>query len=273
MKGELKPVLDEDGYAFVVGPLDGPHSMIWRLWADRKSNVYLTPRPPAGQKLRLKVSFHTPTDRWPLGARSEGLTTEFFKEAYPGEPVRLRHQRSWEGDVPIPPNFQLAYRLVFPRAHLGPVPYPPDAGRRVWWLDIPWPEPATPHQSFALDLVFQTSGDPPSTGNMPELELPDALSGVAGSWALRDGRKVHLVNRAADQWPLQQYLFRPAAEAAAAALDQAAKAGTPPPHPRFTLFYDQPPSLRGCIETSWGGIGKLLAELPGRAATPEGPAA
>jgi hypothetical protein len=70
MKGHIKPVLDEDGYVFVVGPLDGPHSMMWRVWADKNSNVYLTPRPPPGQTLRFKVSLHTPRPYSPLGVNS-----------------------------------------------------------------------------------------------------------------------------------------------------------------------------------------------------------
>ena len=56
-------------------------------------------------------------------------------------------------------------------------------------------------------------------------------------------------------------LLRPAVEWAAALLDKGAKAGLPmPKDPRITLWYEQPPGLRGCIETSWEELQGLTAE-------------
>ena len=172
MKGELKPVLDEDGYAFMIGPLDGPHSMIWRLWADKKSNVYLTPRQQPGPNLFFKMTFHTPTTRWPLGARNESITKEYFTANFPDLPLGLRHQRTWEGNIAISPNFQHAYRLFFPRRPFRDRALSAGPRRRIWYIDELWPDPAAPDLCFGLDLIFQTAGKPRAQGIWQRLIYP-----------------------------------------------------------------------------------------------------
>lgn len=254
MRGDKKDILDRDGYVFMIGAPGTPHSMIWRLWADRKSNVYLAPREQGSrQPLKMKTSFHVPTERWPRGARNEGMTSEFFCQVNAGQAPALRHIRRWEGDAPLGEGLHHAYRLWFPRAHLRATPLPPTQLRRVWWLDVPWPDPETRQQSIMVDLVFQGAGRDIPT----EARMNGAVSGIVETWRLSDGRAVILAYHIVD-CPLFEQL-RPTAKIIFDSIYQAQASGVElPKDMRVTLWTEQEGTVRGVTELAWDGLRELL---------------
>ena len=82
-----------DGIRWAVGSIDGNRSSTWRLWGDKKGDVYLATRSLGG---RLKVSIHR--DR----RCSIGFTKEFEAEAKLRFGAPSRHWERWTlPDVPV----------------------------------------------------------------------------------------------------------------------------------------------------------------------------
>lgn len=237
---------------------DQPHSMIWRMWADRRSNVYLGPRPQPGRMPAVKVSLHCPTGRWPNGKRHVGQTSEHMRETRPGEPGYLRHWREWEGDLALSDHFHLAYRLVFPRTHLRPTELPASQRRLVLAIDPTWPEPVSAHQSLMLDFVFQVAGPLPQIGQPvpPELEIEGTALGPIQRWSLSDGRHVYLVTRIGECPPFRGL------RAVAMQLKETIErenllVNRSPCDLRITLPYEHGEGIHSCAELCWEELMRL----------------
>ena len=199
MRGDKKDLLGRDGYAFLIGNPDAEHSMIWRLWADKKSNVFLSVRQNnANQTLAFKTTFHEPNKDHPNLNRHEGLTAEFFKKHF-DLPVKQRHMREWVGDKKLKEGIYHAYRIYFPRSHLKIRQLPSKPGRRIWHFQIPWPEPQTYRQSALVDILFQDKD-----AELTSVQMENALSSMVDSWILPNGRRVNFVLHVTDCPPFEE---------------------------------------------------------------------
>lgn len=113
-----------DGIRWAVGAIDAKRSSTWRLWGDKKGDVYLAMRSLGGQ---LKVSIHR--DR----RCSVGFTKEFESEAKERFGTNSRHWERWT--LPDAPVVKAAQILVpdselaaFPAKESDPMAWIPPSG-------------------------------------------------------------------------------------------------------------------------------------------------
>jgi hypothetical protein len=132
---------------FAVGDPNGLSSNSWRVWAEKKNDVYIKCRDSFSE---TKVSLHT-SGRWRMG---------FTTEAVAKRPTLIAADvnRAWEvWDKPpeVLPNTTTAFHLYFPTPELAVLPE-----QRVGkaWKDVIFIEAAPPGKITIITL-FLTSGD------------------------------------------------------------------------------------------------------------------
>ncbi len=134
---------------FAVGLPNGLTSNSWKVWANKKGDIYIACRDSFKQ---ARVSLHV-SGRWRMG-----FTTEALKEdpslLHPGE---NRVWEVWDRPPRAFPNTTIAFRLYFPTAELAVLPEqrPVDEWREVIFIE---PAPPGTGKLTALTL-FVTDGD------------------------------------------------------------------------------------------------------------------
>lgn len=166
---------------FGVGQPDGDHSMVWKIWAARKTaDLYIAARSMGGA---MKASLHA------SGKRNVGLTSEYVRslESRQSWHGGSRHYDSWEAGTELTPGMTLEFLLRFPTAQLRPFPLSQsDLAKKVVWL-----APAPEGQVLEVGLLYVPSEKPVGTelptGGGPQVVLAGRLA---------DARQVLLVGMA-----------------------------------------------------------------------------
>ncbi len=133
---------------FAVGPSDGLTSNSWKVWANKKGDVYIACRDNFKE---ARVSLHV-SGRWRMGFTETAVRKN-------GNLLRAGQNRAWDvWDKPLPqvPNVTTAFRLYFLPSELAvrPEQRSPDQ----WRDPVLFIEPAPPGQMTTLTL-FVTNGD------------------------------------------------------------------------------------------------------------------
>jgi hypothetical protein len=115
-----------DAIRFAVGDAQGLQAGIWRVWANRKGDVYVAPRGPAG---RFKTSLHR-SGRWRFG-----YTKEFASEILPGGADKAPVQ--WRRPPEIEPGRTIALDIVVPVSEVVTPPQPGSDHRSIIWYPAP----------------------------------------------------------------------------------------------------------------------------------------
>lgn len=129
---------------FAVGSLDGPRSMIWRLWTGmpKRSDVYLAPR---GAAASLKASLHQ------SGLWQVSFTTQFVENPKGGVWWEgSRHIDRWTRPADISPGVILAFRIVIPTSELRVMPVEIKENKCISWFT---PPPIEKVAEFAIILT------------------------------------------------------------------------------------------------------------------------
>jgi hypothetical protein len=138
---------------FGVGQPDGDHSMVWKIWAARKTaDLYIAARSMGGA---MKASLHV------SGKRNVGLTSEYVRslESRQSWHGGSRHYDSWEAGTELTPGMTLEFLLRFPTAQLRPFPVSQsDLAKKVVWL-----APAPEGQVLEVGLLYVPSEKPVGT--------------------------------------------------------------------------------------------------------------
>jgi hypothetical protein len=143
------------GLRWAVGTPDGPRSSIWRLWGNKKGDVYLSVRSLGGI---LKASFHR--DR----RCQVGFTSNYTETAIQRFGARSRHWERWV--LPEAPTVR-AVQIVVPANEL--VPFGANDASQMKWL----PPPA----AGAASVVSVFIAEPPSAADWPGPESGGQMLG------------------------------------------------------------------------------------------------
>lgn len=143
--GQL-PIVDKPA-RFAVGDPNGMTSNSWRVWVERRSEIYIACR---DNFTETKVSLHA-SGRWRMGFTSEALKKTPTL-------VQSSENRAWEvWDRPpaMLPQTTTAFHLYFPTSELAV-----DASQRVGkkWKNVVYLEAAPPGKTTTVTL-FITNGD------------------------------------------------------------------------------------------------------------------
>ena len=132
---------------FAVGSDGGPRSAVWRIWGNKKGDIYVASRSLGGV---LKTSLHR--DR----RCNTGFTTSYHDRPGSLSPKgRSRHLDRWSlPDVPA----VLAAEILIPGTELRAAPV--RGAEKVKWLTAPRPD-----QLLVASVVLVRSGAPPVDWN------------------------------------------------------------------------------------------------------------
>jgi hypothetical protein len=132
---------------FAVGSPNGVTSNSWKLWANKKGDVYIACRDNFKE---ARVSVHA-SGRWRMGFTADAVA----KNAQLLSSEQNRAWEVWDQPPASLPYSTIAFRLLFPTAELAvrPEQRPPDQ-----WRDVFYIEAAPPGKLTALTL-FVTNGD------------------------------------------------------------------------------------------------------------------
>lgn len=108
---------------FAVGEPEGRRSSVWRMWANKKGDAYLSVRSLGGQ---LKVSLHK-DGRWHYAfdhayAKKKGIPGRFVER--------------WERPEEFSDGFTLALRIYVPESGLSQTG-DPGIGKKAAWIPAP----------------------------------------------------------------------------------------------------------------------------------------
>jgi hypothetical protein len=132
---------------FAVGPPTGLTSNAWRLWTNKKGDVYLACRDNIKE---AKVSLHI-SGRWRIGFTTEALTKN--TKLLPTD--QNRALEVWDAPPPAMPNTVVAFRLLFPTSELA---VRPDQRTPEAWANVIFIEAGPPGKMTVLTL-FITTGE------------------------------------------------------------------------------------------------------------------
>lgn len=144
------------GIRWAAGAPSGPRSSTWRLWGDKKGDVYLSMRSQGG---RIKASFHR--DR----RCSIGFTSEFHEEARERFGVQSRHMARWT--LPDSEVVRVA-QILIPGDDL--VAFEEGDNAQMRWLPAAGPGDAT--------VVSVYIAEPPDCFNWTHPETDGNLIGI-----------------------------------------------------------------------------------------------
>jgi hypothetical protein len=166
---------------FGIGQPDGNHSMVWKVWANRrKADVYVTAR---AMGHALKASIHAGA------ARQFGFTREYVAEALARKEWQggSRHYDRWVGGYPLEQGASLEFAIRFPTSELRAFPLREQDLKNTVWLS-----PAPETEAVEVQLIFlplealRRGAQPAFTDESTELVCTGRLV---------DGRHVWLVSR------------------------------------------------------------------------------
>lgn len=145
LAGQL-PIIDKPA-RFAVGDPNGMTSNSWRVWAERRSEVYIACR---DNFTETKVSLHA-SGRWRMGFTSEAIK----KNPMLVQPSENRAWEVWDKPLETLPQTTTAFHLYFPTSELAV-----DASQRVGkqWKNVVYLEAAPPRKTTTVTL-FITNGD------------------------------------------------------------------------------------------------------------------
>ncbi|MBB5048689.1 hypothetical protein HNR60_003457 [Rhodopseudomonas rhenobacensis] len=148
---------------FCVGRRDGLTSHSWRVWSERRSEIYLACR-DAFQD--IKVSLHS-SGRWRMG---------FTKEAIEADPTLIAKGRNrawdvWDKPDPQLPNVVVAFGLYFPQSEFLVTPEQRTARS---WKEVRYIPPACTGRVNIVSLCIAGQGVPfdPDIVHLGRFELP-----------------------------------------------------------------------------------------------------
>jgi hypothetical protein len=122
---------------WAIGSSDGPRSSAWRLWGNKKGDIYIANRSLGDM---IKASFHRD------GKCQVGFTSEYAPTAAQRFGCILRHWEKWV--LPSEPVVRILQVLI-PHSELRSFTTPDD--REITWLPVP------PEGSIAVVSVFVTT--------------------------------------------------------------------------------------------------------------------
>jgi hypothetical protein len=146
---------------FAVGDQDGLTSNSWRVWVDKKANIYIACR---DQFPEAKVSLH-PSGRWRMGFTEEAIIARPDLLASPED------NRAWEvWDKPSEylPQIIPAFHLYFPTSELA---VQPAQRTEKLWKDVVLIEPGQPGKMTVLSLFITTGDVTPVYSSEPSFAL------------------------------------------------------------------------------------------------------
>jgi hypothetical protein len=226
---------------FGVGQPDGHHSMVWKIWAARKTaDLYIAARSMGGT---MKASLHA------SGKRNVGLTSEYVRslESRQSWHGGSRHYDSWESGTELSPGLTLEFLLRFPTAQLRPFPLTQrDVAKKVVWL-----APAPEGQVLEVALLYTPSESPVGT-DLPTGGGPQVV--LAGR--LADARQVLLIGM-----PRPDITFEGQGSKLREVADQFLQMGMSPPSKlddriRLILGFSLEGGVRGWTEVAAGILDK-----------------
>ena len=144
------------GIRWAIGDPDGRRSSTWRLWGDKKGDVYLSMRSMGGV---LKASFHR--DR----RCSVGFTSEYHSTAKKRFGAESRHWQRWV--LPAAEVVRVA-QVVFPEGELAA--FSADEASQMRWISSPAPGNAI--------IVSVFIAEPPDKFNWPGHEIGGNFIGI-----------------------------------------------------------------------------------------------
>ena len=139
-------------FRWAIGSPDGPRSSAWRLWGNKKGDIYVAVRCLGGI---VKASFHRD------GKCQVGFTDNYAGTASRRFAVKSRHWETWR--LPVKPVVRILQILV-PHSELRPFSHRND--RDITWLPTP------PEGSVSVVSIFVSAqgiklaapnGAPPET--------------------------------------------------------------------------------------------------------------
>ena len=136
-----------DGLRWVVGKADGPRSNTWRLWGNKKGDLYLAVRSLGGT---IKASFHR--DR----RCQVGFTKEYEETARARFGAARRHWETWV--LPGEPWVRVA-QIVIPASDLASF-----VGRESF--ETTWLQPPAPGSASLVSIFI---AEPPTIEDWPQL--------------------------------------------------------------------------------------------------------
>lgn len=114
---------ETDSIRLAIGSRHGARSAIWRLWNNKKGDIYVAVRTLGGI---LKTSLHRD------GRCYTGLTSEYHGESNPDAPNASRHMDRWS--LPADP-IVCAFQIIIPGSELRC--YPSDEAGNMRWFPAP----------------------------------------------------------------------------------------------------------------------------------------
>lgn len=163
------------------------HATVWRLWANKKGDVYIGPRLQAGD---AKLSIH------PSGVRHlKGGGPDDYGESVEGEPLAPGTTHRWKMPKPGPRDHEMVWRIVTPPDQLREARLDPRFKKGVLWIK---PAPAGQANGIAI-AIFPDLLD----GVLPGADAPtDCLV----RWRLGNGNTLLLLH---SQLPFNIEPYRP----------------------------------------------------------------
>jgi hypothetical protein len=159
---------------FAVGDPGGVSSNSWRIWADKKKDIYIACRDNFRE---AKVSLHA-SGRWRMG-----FTTKAIANA--PHLIGENQNRAWEvWDRPgeTLPSTIVAFQLVFATSELA---VRPEQRTKADWRDVIFVE-AAPSGKTTVATLFITASEAP-------IQHETEPSFVLSTWTLGENRCAHLV--------------------------------------------------------------------------------
>jgi hypothetical protein len=169
------------GIRWAVGSFDGPRSSTWRLWGDKKGDVYLSMRSLGGV---IKASFHR--DR----RCSVGFTSEYHAEARARFGVQSRHMSRWT----LPEKGVVrAAQILIPNDDL--LPFEEIDAAQMRWLPAAGPGFATVISVFIAEPPeLCTWSDPQTDGNLVGvMSTPKRFTWVVATDQLLDQSTISMI--------------------------------------------------------------------------------
>ena len=114
---------------FAAGSADGPHATVWRLWANRKGDVFLAARALAG---KFKASLHV-SGLWRFAATKENAASQKSLVGY----GRDRAIHKWRRPQEFAPGLTKAMEIWVAGVDVDSPPTPKSSKGNVRWLEAP----------------------------------------------------------------------------------------------------------------------------------------